>query len=151
MKEERILKNTLCISCINAVPTKDGTRGCSWSRSLKPVEGWTAEKHRKTYTGGYMDITYMVTECPEYKKGFAKTTELDDEAAIRLRDAIVEMTIRDYRKRLWRENERRARGELPSAIPQENEMRTAHFRALLQGIDPDVLIENLRKEYGLED
>lgn len=147
------IEKTLCWDCGNAVPSADGKFGCSWSRNFEPVDGWKAEKHFKKYIYDQEIETYRVIECPEFTSEHKKITadSLSDEAAVRFRDAIVKYLVKDYRKRLWREKERRARGELPSAIPQENEMRTAYFRGLLQGIDPDVLIEKLRKEYGLED
>lgn len=47
-------KVTLCWNCANAVPDKEG-HGCSWSRRLIPVEGWTVQKK-----------TNLVLECPEY-------------------------------------------------------------------------------------
>lgn len=41
---------TLCWDCQNAVPNKEGTRGCSWSRNLVPVDGIiTNEKGKITY------------------------------------------------------------------------------------------------------
>lgn len=54
-----------CVSCQNAVPNRDGSRGCSWSREFKPVEGWEATPfHRKTVSYDY--TTYTVYECPEF-------------------------------------------------------------------------------------
>lgn len=56
---------SLCWYCINSVPSKDGKRGCSWSRELKPVPGWEAEEmeHCKAYS----QITaYKVKKCPEF-------------------------------------------------------------------------------------
>ena len=51
-----------CWNCKNAVPTNadaDGIpRGCSWSISLKPVEGWTAQE-----TG---ERSYKIKKCPEF-------------------------------------------------------------------------------------
>ncbi len=44
-------KGTLCWSCQNATNS-----GCSWSRSLTPVEGWVATK----------SYSYSVKSCPEY-------------------------------------------------------------------------------------
>lgn len=60
---------TLCWGCANAVPSYRKGTGCSWSKYFKPVEGWTAEKTE--LTGGYNQkvTSYLVSECPEYKKG----------------------------------------------------------------------------------
>lgn len=44
-------RHTLCWSCQNATNS-----GCSWSRSLTPVEGWVATK----------GVGYNVKYCPEY-------------------------------------------------------------------------------------
>ncbi len=33
-------RGNICLNCRNAVPC--GERGCSWSRSFIPVEGWVA-------------------------------------------------------------------------------------------------------------
>lgn len=54
-------KQTLCWTCQNAVPDSTGELGCSWSRRLKPVEGWTAVETTNTTT-----TTYRVIDCPEY-------------------------------------------------------------------------------------
>lgn len=58
----------ICFDCVNAVPTKDGTRGCNWSRYFRPVKGWTATKapFKAAYTHTW---TYHITECPEFEKG----------------------------------------------------------------------------------
>lgn len=56
-------QDTLCWTCLNAVPDLEGTRGCSWSEELRPVDGWTVKKTKARYgaTG------YLVLGCPEYK------------------------------------------------------------------------------------
>jgi predicted nucleic acid-binding Zn ribbon protein len=58
-------KTTICWSCQNA------TGGCSWSRCLKPVKRWKAEKLKlkvsNKYDGKYV-TSYVVFECPEYIK-----------------------------------------------------------------------------------
>lgn len=51
---------TLCWTCQRAVPG-DKTDGCSWSRSLTPVDGWEACESIK----GTMK-TWHVVSCPEY-------------------------------------------------------------------------------------
>jgi hypothetical protein len=63
-------KATICWRCLNAVPNKAGTRGCSWSRKFIPVEGWTAEattiycQHGKN-PSNYTE-SYVVRSCPEF-------------------------------------------------------------------------------------
>lgn len=51
---------TICWDCKNAVP--DEKNGCSWSRELKPVDGWTAMPPRSGVKG-----SYKVIKCPKYK------------------------------------------------------------------------------------
>lgn len=49
----------LCWRCKNA------TGGCSWSRCLKPIEGWKAKKI--TIKDSMGDFTsYRITYCPEF-------------------------------------------------------------------------------------
>lgn len=55
----------LCWFCVNSVPSADGTRGCCWSRELKPVEGWTAEEQTHICVCR-KDPGYKVFECPEF-------------------------------------------------------------------------------------
>lgn len=55
--------DTLCWSCQNA------TGGCSWSKKLKPVRGWKAEKIKVKgdfYTSKIVD-SYIVKSCPKFK------------------------------------------------------------------------------------
>lgn len=57
-------KTTICWTCQNA------TGGCSWSRCLKPVEGWKAKKMKikgNFYTREKVD-SFIVEKCPEYIK-----------------------------------------------------------------------------------
>ena len=56
-------RDTLCLSCINAVPDLEG-HGCSWSVSAKPVKGWTAQKSEKADGG-----SWRIIKCPEFKRG----------------------------------------------------------------------------------
>lgn len=55
---------TLCWDCINAVPDNEG-HGCSWSRSLVPVKGWTAERTKNRDRND----SWNVRKCPEFKEG----------------------------------------------------------------------------------
>lgn len=63
-------KDTLCWWCVNAVPDTDGKKGCEWSRSRKPVEGWEAKKQMKIdYRTREYKVAYRVDDCPKFKKG----------------------------------------------------------------------------------
>ena len=61
-------RGNLCMDCQNAVPC--GARGCSWSRSFIPVEGWTA---RPTVYLSYaahgrriLMRSFAVRRCPQF-------------------------------------------------------------------------------------
>lgn len=49
---------TLCWGCLNAVP--DNAHGCSWSRSLTPVDGWEARPSIKN------SDAWFVKACPKF-------------------------------------------------------------------------------------
>ena len=51
---------SLCWACRKATNS-----GCLWSRSLTPVEGWTAEEDH-ICTNYQDDISYLVMDCPEF-------------------------------------------------------------------------------------
>lgn len=53
-------KEQLCWTCQRACG------GCSWSRSLTPVDGWTAT-HSSIKATGKEEPTYHIDECPLYK------------------------------------------------------------------------------------
>ena len=58
----RMKKNiaeTLCWDCKRL--------DCVWMKNLKPVPGWTAERHIKEF-GGKELATYCVKECPEFRR-----------------------------------------------------------------------------------
>lgn len=55
---------TLCWDCQNAVPSRDGKRGCSWSRKLIPVDGWQAEPTEKRDSFDRVCASYLVKACP---------------------------------------------------------------------------------------
>lgn len=84
---------TLCWRCANAVPDREGERGCSWSREGKPVEGWKATR-RDIRVGatanGKKSESYRVEKCPQFKRDQAKRR--------------VETVLDRYRKRLEKEN-----------------------------------------------
>lgn len=52
---------TICWHCQNACG------GCSWSKKLKPVKGWKAEKIKVKIVKGDYNDSYIVNECPEFK------------------------------------------------------------------------------------
>ena len=56
------MEESLCWECQNSCS------GCSWSKSFKPVEGWTAER-RMIKNSPYESFeSYFVRECPEFKQ-----------------------------------------------------------------------------------
>ena len=61
-------RGTICWKCRNAVP--EGEYGCSWSRELKPVPGWTAVSHNiKVYPAWGRELgqeSFKVVDCPEF-------------------------------------------------------------------------------------
>ena len=78
MNRERIImphQETLCWRCANAVPDREGERGCTWSREGKPVEGWKAVR-RDIRAGNTADgkktESYRVRKCPQFRRDPAK-------------------------------------------------------------------------------
>ena len=73
MRGQGNLKNTPCWHCKNAVPDMEGKRGCSWSRKLTPVEGWTAVETSIVSSKNNNEIvrsgSYRVIDCPEFIRG----------------------------------------------------------------------------------
>lgn len=70
------MTESLCWKCANAVPSRDGKRGCSWSRNFEPVPGWQARKTKISVTrfinrkNTYVKIgTYHVNKCPSFVEG----------------------------------------------------------------------------------
>ena len=55
-------QRTLCWDCAKA------RGGCSWSDSLEPVEGWTAEPTTKAQFRQEPLHSFLVMECPEFKR-----------------------------------------------------------------------------------
>ena len=78
--------NTLCWDCENCIG------GCSWSKNFEPVEGWKA----KAVTNSDNSDTYLVRECPQFKKGNAKTN-LESDVFVRLTYAIIKQMIKEYK------------------------------------------------------
>ena len=71
-------KASICWECENAVPNKEGTKGCSWSEEFIPVEGWEAKPAviRSMWISKITNQpvprrvrSYCVTSCPEFKEG----------------------------------------------------------------------------------
>lgn len=54
--------DTLCWGCANAIPNRDGTMGCNWSRFFEPVEGWDT-------LSAPGDTSLTVLRCPEFEEG----------------------------------------------------------------------------------
>lgn len=55
-------KPSICFDCQNGYAHK-----CKWVRRLKPIEGWKAEKREYKEVLG-TGFTYVVIECPNFKK-----------------------------------------------------------------------------------
>lgn len=53
---------TICWDC------KKATGGCSWADRLQPVEGWKAEPTEKASFRGEPLKSFLVKECPEFKR-----------------------------------------------------------------------------------
>ena len=62
-------RETLCWKCQNAVPDKKKGTGCSWSISLKPVEGWTAQAVQIKLYENKTSPSFIVIACPMFKEG----------------------------------------------------------------------------------
>ncbi|MGM9615700.1 MAG: hypothetical protein ACI3W7_09285 [Oscillospiraceae bacterium] len=54
---------TLCWQCENAVPDPERGKGCPWSKSGKPVDGWDAIRTSKAVDGE----SYFVRACPSFE------------------------------------------------------------------------------------
>lgn len=61
--------DTLCWKCKHSVPSKDGSRGCEWSRSRQPVEGWEAKETSLKIMQEVRIKSYVVRKCPKFEKG----------------------------------------------------------------------------------
>lgn len=72
-KNKKSVKNSLCWSCIHAVPSKEKGTGCIWSRSVGeiPVDG-CEYKEKITFPRDNNIIRKAVlkimTKCPEYQQ-----------------------------------------------------------------------------------
>ena len=61
-RKRRAEDGQLCWRCKNACG------GCSWSRELKPVDGWTAEPTIVKDSNGDFP-SYKIKKCPEFING----------------------------------------------------------------------------------
>ena len=57
------MEKTLCETCDIEVFKK-----CKWAHGLKPVAGWKVRKIKLRQDRGRWGSTYIVEECPNYKK-----------------------------------------------------------------------------------
>ena len=55
-------KPTICWNCANACG------GCCWSKSFKPVDGWTATPTKVYQVKDCYIDSYVVYKCPQFKK-----------------------------------------------------------------------------------
>lgn len=66
-------RQSLCWSCVHAVPNIEKRAGCSWSLEYKPVDGWRAIRRdlpKQSGVGTYgrsREESYMVEQCPQYE------------------------------------------------------------------------------------
>lgn len=125
-KASRKHVDTLCVTCRKACGK------CSWSETLTPVPGWTAEET----TTSYGLSSYLVTACPEYVRAGrfrdeVKPSDLDTEGCHALVTAIVKTAAEDY-----------------VDIPEQRSQITYFFRsslfANLSLADPEYIIKTLR-------
>ena len=128
---------TICWGCANAC-----NNGCSWSRGLVPVEGWTV---KEVHPG------ISVMSCPQYKKDDRKNSrpnDFDNDGCLELLKAIGRTMYKDYIE---------GEGRYKSGCPEEkndtivkNRKDTEHFltskygRTLMMLTDPESTIQELR-------
>ena len=118
------ISKQLCWTCINAVA--DDKHGCSWSRSLIPVKGWTAEKSEiKQYEGFEV---YQISDCPLYKKGSREITmdDTDDKGFRVLAYDIIKTASREYMQECRIERYRRDRD--PALMIKRRLYRGKHLK-----------------------
>ena len=65
---EKGKRHSLCWDCRNALPISARGTGCSWSRSLTPVEGWTAIPCQQIVNEYKTVTSYEVKKCPLFEK-----------------------------------------------------------------------------------
>ena len=57
------MEMTICWDCANAA-----NNGCSWSKHLVPVDGWTAVPTVKKQFKGEKMHTFLVIRCPAFER-----------------------------------------------------------------------------------
>ena len=78
--------NTLCWDCENRIG------GCSWTQNFEADEGWKAE----AVTNSDNSDTYLVRECPQFKKGNVKVN-IESDGFVRLTYAIIKQMVNEYK------------------------------------------------------
>ena len=61
-------KQTLRWDCRHALPDASKGTGCSWSRTLTPVEGWKAVPTKQVVNECKEVTSYCVEKCPLFEK-----------------------------------------------------------------------------------
>lgn len=86
---------TLCFKC--------GRLDCSWMSDARAVPGWEAEKHITTDRHGTKHVSYLVINCPCYRKATKADNVVKSFTGARdLLDVIKNQAIKDYvTSKLW--------------------------------------------------
>lgn len=119
---------TLCMYCDNAC-----NDGCSWSESGIPVKGWTAIKN--DHTDGF-----TVADCPEFVHDSGRR-DLNTEGCQNLVAAIVKTLVVDYLK---------SSPKMSATRTSIEKFISGEFFGAVSSIDPDLLIELIRKKWRLK-
>lgn len=123
MRSTKDSYNTLCWSCIHAVPSQG--YGCEWSRHGKPVDGWTAEESEISTWVKSTDKSYSVKACPQYEPDDGEQRLIDDETPMRtLGVEIIKRAAQDYVTELEKEKKRR---EMDAALLLKRRMYKSKY------------------------
>lgn len=128
----KVDSKTLCWECNNSC-----TKGCSWSESFTPVDGWVATKE-ELYGGGE---SYCVIQCPLFTPDDVNRNpnDMDDEGCILLVKKCLELARKDY-----------IEGREETRLAIERFIRGKGASRLHGITNPDEVIKNLqeaRQEY----
>ena len=137
---------SLCWSCKNACG------GCSWSDSLTPVEGWTADEALIKGSHTMPEVpTWSVRACPQFaqdctltarKKAFHRP-DGDSGGYLTLAAAIIKEACKDYKMAIKTGN---------GVIRREVErFFLGDYFKQLSDLDPQVLMRSLRELVKEED
>ena len=77
--------STLCWSCANAC-----NNGCSWSKDLIPIDGWTTEP---------LTPNFIITSCPQYqeeRRNRSRPDDFDNDGCLELLKAAGTALYKDY-------------------------------------------------------